>query len=78
MAQKKQEDRVPNFLEKHLREKGGHCGRGNPEMARMARLSGLSIHTVQSLALQRREFSADHARRIERAIQGKRTGSAAR
>lgn len=42
------------FLAVHLRAHGGHCGRSNPELARLASAVGLSVHTLQSMALGRR------------------------
>jgi hypothetical protein len=46
--------------------------RDNPELVRIAKLAKLSVHTVQSAAMQRRDLTAFTEPRIAAAIVGKR------
>lgn len=52
-----------NFLAKHLRKAAGHLGRTNPELVRIAAETGLSVHTIQSMAMGRKIIS--DARRVD-------------
>lgn len=63
MAEKKS-----NFLSAHLRRKGDHLGRSNPEMQRLADATGLSIHTIQSMAMCRRTICDETKRLLRDAI----------
>jgi hypothetical protein len=44
-------------LANHLREKDGHLGREGKEALALAKHMGRSIHSIQSIALGRRNFS---------------------
>lgn len=65
-------EQTQNFLARHLRAKknGGHLGRGNPEMIRIADKVGLSVHMVQSLALGRRTMRDEIKAQLQDAIRG--------
>lgn len=65
-------DKEQNFLARHLRAKkhGGHLGRSNPELVRIASQVGLSVHMVQSLAMGRRTMRDEIKAQLQEAIRG--------
>lgn len=63
-----------NFLSIHLTARGGHLGRSNEEMQRIADLAGLSVHTVQSYAMGRRPMSDAAKAKVRDAIAKSKAG----
>jgi hypothetical protein len=63
---------VRDRLTARLRKTERGFSRENPEMKAIAKLAGLSIHTVQSAAMQRRELTSYTEPRIREAIMGRR------
>ena len=57
-----------NTLAQHLIATAGHLGRASPEMKRIAKRSKLSVHSVQSLAMGRRQFFPDNMKKLRRAL----------
>lgn len=57
-----------NFLSIRLKSRDGHCGRGGLEIQRIADATGLSVHTLQSLAMGRRKFTEDTKRKVRAAL----------
>lgn len=53
---------------KHLVKHDGGYGREGAEMKRLAKAAKVSVHTLQSVALGRRNFSDATAKRVDRAM----------
>lgn len=70
---KKKATQKSNFLREHLIKVDGHCGRKGWEIRRLAELSDLSVHMLQSAAYGRKELSAESAAKVK-AIIGRRHG----
>ena len=62
------EKKKTNFLARRLKSCDGHLGRSGAEMKRIAKATGLSIHMVQSLAMDRRDWTQAHKDSIRKAI----------
>lgn len=59
---------TPAKLKKHLVKTQGHCGRAGAETIRIAKATGLSVHTIQSIAMKRKGMSASSKLLISAAI----------
>lgn len=70
---KKKAAQKANFLRDHLTKVDGHCGRNGWEIRRLAELSHLSVHMLQSVAYGRKQLSKDSAAKVKAAI-GRRNG----
>lgn len=57
-----------NPLGQHLVDVAGSMGRGSDEIHRIAIKSGLSVHTVQSLALGRKGFFEGNVAKLRKAL----------
>ena len=55
-------------LKKHLIKHDGGCGREGVEMQRLAKVTKLSVHMLQSVAMGRRKLSDSALAKVQRAI----------
>ena len=61
-------DKTQNALAKHLLATAGTLGRATAEIQRIANKSKLSVHTIQSLAMGRKQFFPSNTAKLRKAL----------
>ncbi len=64
-------DTTASRLKARLLKKDKHLGRCGDEMKRLADLSTLSVHTLQSVAMGRKQLSEDSRHKVREALAGR-------
>lgn len=59
-------------LVKRLKDKDGHLGREGGEIQKLAGLSGLSVHALQSFARGQRTLRPDNDKALREALAGRK------